>query len=278
VFVVTGASGFIGRATVAALASRGLPVLAVSRRYVDLGKFIKTVQVTSYADLAVPMPACVLLHLAEPRHVGEAAHEDARLRAERHGALAALLAKGWTHVVYASSAVVYGDGGSAPRRVGEPIAPHGAYAATKAANEQAVLAAGGTVARLANVYGPGMASNNVLSDILRQIPGQGPVMLRDLAPVRDYLWVDDAAAGLVALAAARRGGVVNLGTGIGTSVGDLAGRALACAGEAGRPVVASETAGRTSYLVLDISDTAAQAGWSPEVALDDGLRRLMGRA
>jgi nucleoside-diphosphate-sugar epimerase len=97
-------------------------------------------------------------------------------------------------------------------------------------------------------------------------------------PVRDYLWVDDAAAGLVSLAAARRGGAFNLGTGVGTSVGELAGKALACAGETGRAVEASDAAGQPSYLVLDIADTTAQAGWSPRVALDDGLRRLMGRA
>ena len=277
-FVVTGASGFIGRATLSALAARGLPVLAVSRRYFNVGKSIQVLQVKSYADLVPPSTDSVLVHLAEPRDVAAVAREDARLAAERQGALAALLGRGWAHVVYASSAAVYGDGETAPRRTSESIAPRGAYAAAKAASEQAVLAAGGAVARLANVYGPGMAPNNVFADILRQIPGEGPLTLRDLAPVRDYLWVDDAAAGLAALAAARKSGLFNLGTGTGTSVGNLARQALACAGERGRPVHATVTAGRDSHLVLDAADTAAQVGWSPSVSLDDGLRRLMGRA
>ena len=47
--------------------------------------------------------------------------------------------------------------------------------------------------RLANVYGPGMAANNVMSDILGQVPGDGPLVVRDIAPVRDYLWIEDAA-------------------------------------------------------------------------------------
>jgi UDP-glucose 4-epimerase len=241
-----------------------------------MGKSIQIMHVTSYADLAPPSPGSVLLHLAEPRDVAAVAGEDARVTAARQGALAALLAR-WEHLVYASSAAVYGDAEPAPRRTDEAIAPRGAYAEAKATNEHAVLAAGGTVARLANVYGPGMAPNNVLADILRQIPGEGPLTLRALAPVRDYLWIDDAAAGLAALATAREAGAFNLGTGIGTSVGELARKALVTAGQSGRPVVASEASDPASHLVLDVADTAARVGWSPAVALDDGLRRLMDR-
>ena len=54
--------------------------------------------------------------------------------------------------------------------------------------------------RPANIYGPGMSKNNVLSTILQQIPGMGKLEVMDTNPVRDFIWVEDAAEGIVALA------------------------------------------------------------------------------
>ena len=41
----------------------------------------------------------------------------------------------------------------------------------------AVLASGGAVARLSNLYGPGMSDTNVLSAMLRQLNENGPMRL-----------------------------------------------------------------------------------------------------
>jgi nucleoside-diphosphate-sugar epimerase len=278
VFVVIGASGFIGRAAVAALARRGTPVLAVARHVLDMKKPIQTARVTSYSELIPPMADSVLLHLAEPRDIDPANDTRDAYVAERRAVLADLLAKNWGHVVYASSAAVYGDDDAAPRRTGDSIKPRGTYAKAKAACEQDVLACGGAVARLSNVYGFGMASYTVVSDILRQIPGEGTLAVRDRKPVRDYLWIDDAGEGLAVLAISRKSGVFNLGTGVGISVGDLAHAMLEYAGQSGREVYASAASERASHLVLDISETTKQLGWTPKVTLAQGLGHLIGAA
>jgi UDP-glucose 4-epimerase len=278
VFVVIGASGFIGRAAVAALARRDAPVLAVARHELDMKKPIQTARVTSYSKLIPPMADSVLLHLAEVRDISRANDTHDTYVAERRAVLAELLAKNWGHVVYASSAAVYGDCDFAPRQTGDAIKPRGTYANAKAACEQDVLARGGAVARLSNVYGPGMASNNVISDILRQIPGEGTLAVRDRNPVRDYLWIDDAGEGLAALAISRKPGVFNLGSGIGISVGDLAHVMLEYAGQSGREVCASAASECASHLVLDISQTIKQLGWTPKVTLAQGLAHLIGPA
>jgi nucleoside-diphosphate-sugar epimerase len=167
-------------------------------------------------------------------------------------------------VVYASSAAVYGDGVSRPRRTDEPVIPVNAYARAKAICEAEVLAAGGAVARLANLYGPGMAANNVISDILRQIPGTGPLTVRDGAPVRDYLWVDDAARGIADLASTRAGEVARI--------------ALDLAGQSERQVVASAPTVTPSHLILDVSATVAMLGWRSKVSLEEGLKALLAMA
>jgi UDP-glucose 4-epimerase len=276
-FVVTGASGFIGRSVVLALARRGVPVLAASRRALEFGPSIQRMTVTSYAALRPPSVASVLLHLAEPRDVGSADNAGETYVADRRETLAQLLAKKWGHVVYASSAAVYGDEDRAPHRTDDEIKPRGAYAQAKVACEQDVLAHGGTVSRIVNVYGPGMAENNVISDILRQIPGDGPLIVRDRKPKRDYLWIGDLSDGLVALAMSLKPGIFHFGTGRGISVGEVARIALDRAGEPRRTVCASGDE-RESHLVLDVSETTAQLGWKPRVAIEHALANLLGVA
>jgi nucleoside-diphosphate-sugar epimerase len=138
-----------------------------------------------------------------------------------------------------------------------------------------VLAAGGAAVRLANLYGPGMAANNVLSDVLQQLGGAGPVRIRDAAPVRDFLWVGDAAAGLAAVALGEPAGIYNLGSEHGTSIGELVRLLLEAAEEEGREIVATAPADRPSTLVLDIAATEAAFGWRPQTSLASGLRMLL---
>lgn len=274
-FVVTGASGFLGRAVVAELSARGLPVLAVGRGRPGFDSFVKTLQVDRYSDLKPESGDAVLLHLAEPNHIGAADRAGSVHGAEMRDTVSALADAGWAHVIYASSAVVYGDESRAPHLASEPIHPRGAYAQSKAACENIVMNAGGGVARLANLYGPGMASNNVMSDILAQIGTQGPLRVRDAAPLRDYLWVEDAARGLVDAATANLSGAFNLASGVGTSVRQLAAMILSIAKE-DRPLEETAPAGRLSHLVLNIAETTQRLGWSPSMSLREGLSRLVG--
>jgi UDP-glucose 4-epimerase len=276
VIVVTGASGFIGRTVVETLAGAGVRVLAASRRPVTFDASVPAIIVKSYGELDTPVGDSVLLHLAEPRDTAAAEGGGEAYIAERRAALADLLAKSWGHVVYGSSAAVYGEGGAAPHRADEPIAPAGAYARAKVACEQDVLARGGTVARIANVYGRGMAPNNVIADILKQIPGSGPLMVRNRRAVRDFLCIDDLAKGLAMLAQSRRQGIFNFGTGRGVSVGELAGIALESAGEADRSVCTTATIEAPSHLVLDSSATSEALAWRAETSLENGLARLLG--
>lgn len=260
--VVTGASGFLGRAVMRRLAAAGLPARAATRR--DGG----------YAALAAP-PGAVLIHLAEPRDIGAAERAGAAHLAAVTDTLSRLLEKPWAHIVYASSAAVYGDASDAPHRSEEVPAPMGIYGRAKRACEEMALTAGGTVLRLANLYGPGMAVDNVLSDILKQVPGKGPLRVRDLAPVRDFLWIDDAAEAFALAATVRAQGVLNVGSGDSVAVADLARLILGLAGEAERPLAETAPVGRDSALRLDIAETARILGWRPRTPLATGLEKLL---
>jgi len=269
---VAGASGFLGRRLVAALAAAGVPTTAASRGAPTDGPGVRPLRVRSYADLP---GGDVLVHLAETRDLHAVAADEERHRADARGLLAALLDGRYRRVVYASSGVVHGDGGDRPRRPDEPPEARGAYARMKLDGEAAVLAAGGTVVRLANLYGPGMAPDSAVAEILAQVRGEGPLRIRDGAPVRDWLWIGDAADALARVAADPAPGVFNLGTGRGVAVAEVARAALRAAGREDRGVEETAPSARASALVLDPSALSARWGWRPATPLEDGLAMLI---
>jgi UDP-glucose 4-epimerase len=274
-FVVTGGSGFLGRSIVRVLVQSGLPVARVIRRDMAPEPSVIDLQVTDYRDLPGLMEASILIHGGEPADIG-AAQASGEAYVERMQELVETLrSRRFAAIVYISSAVVYGDELDTPRREDERAGQSGFYAKAKEKCEERVLAGGGAVVRLSNLFGTGMARNTLIGDLLAQIPGEGPLKLRDDAPIRDYVFVDDAARAVVACATGKVGGIFNVGSGVGISAGDLARRILEIAGEAGRPVVATSPSGRPSHLVLDVSKSSRILDWRPQVSLAEGLNSML---
>ena len=267
--VVTGASGVLGRAVVGALAQRtGVRVQAVSRQ-----PMADAVRVQSYADAPA---GDVLIHLAEEADRAKVAALGAAYESSAVQTIEDLVSRSYARVIYASSAVLYGDASSDPHVPDDAVFVTDAYTRLKRAAELAVLdSSRGVVARLTNVYGTGMSSRNVIGTILGQIPGSGTLVVMDTTPVRDFLWVHDAAEAFAALATATAAqGIFNVATGVGTSIGGVARLALEIAGETGREV-AGTGSGRVSTIVARDPRLNRQYGWHPLVGLRDGLASLL---
>lgn len=268
--IVTGASGFLGRAVMQNLAASGHDVLGLSRRNLP-----GLQQVASCADAP---SGDALVHLAE---ASDRASVNARGQAAEQEAadtIHALLAKNYFRFVYASSAVLYGDAHNWPRRTDEAVNIVDSYTRIKYTCEQAVLGAGGAVARLANLYGPGMSPGNVVSTLLAQLEGNGPITLQDTTPVRDFLWIDDAAEAISSMVQHNEKGIFNIGTSVGTSIQLLAETALGIAGKSERPIHSLKANTPSSTLSVDISATQKTFGWQPKTSVAEGLKRLIGSA
>ena len=255
--VVTGANGFIGRVLCAQLEREGARVLRVSR-----------------GDALPRAAGACCVHLAGSNDAARAEADETGARREAEELAARILAAGYARVVLASSAYVYGDA-STPRREDSPTAPAVAYSRIKLALEALFSGAGRAVARLSNVYGPGQPEMNVVSALLRQLPGDGIIRLRGSAQaVRDYLFVEDAANGLARLALFGESGVFNLSTGRGTSVAELA-QLLARLSGLPEPRIESLVSCAPSTLVLDPGQALARLGWKAQTSLEEGLKTLL---
>lgn len=263
--VITGATGFLGRFLTAQLANTGPTVIPVSRR-----PFPGMYRVEDYSQSP---SGDVLIHLAE---------ESDRSQVNRLGEAYVLYASSvvkalssrYQRIIYASSGVVYGDENEWPCGIDMPVAATDVYSKSKLLNEQIVLDSGGAVVRLSNLFGNGMSVNNVMSDIIRQIPGVGPLRVRDDKPIRDFLPVSDAVSAFSLMVESNYCGIANVGSGIGISVKTLAELSLASVGQEYREIVATEPSSRRSINVLDISETMKILDWSPTSSLKDHLGQL----
>ncbi len=272
--VITGASGFLGGYILRVLAAQqNVSVIPVTRQ-----EIFGWCRVPDYSQSPV---GDVLIHLAEDNDRAQVAKAGQAYENEVRATLTALLAKGYRRVVYASSAVLYGDADICAHSPGDPIRNDDTYTRVKRLSELAVLKLpAGIVVRPANIYGPGMSKNNVMSTILRQIPEEGALEVIDTNPIRDFIWVEDAAEGVVALALdhfkeGNESRLYNLGTGVGTSIGTLARMALEIAGQPDRPVETKHSQSQQSSLILDFSDTTSACGWRPKTSLRQGLTHLL---
>jgi nucleoside-diphosphate-sugar epimerase len=270
--VVTGASGFIGRHLIQRLADLDAHVIAVSRSAFVAPDTVDRVQVRDYAETPA---GDVLIHLAEESRIAAIALAPKEASADNGAVLQALIGKGFEHVVYASSAAVYGDEHEYARRVTEDLAPVSAYARAKLICEDLVRRTAGAVVRIANTYGSYGPQETIMSDLLAQAYTEGPMRLRDPAPIRDFIHVIDVADGLAQIVTQEFRGIINLGTGVGTSAGALAALVNTAAGRDGRAVEFNGRSARASCLVLDMGATYAAIGWRPKIDLATGLAHIL---
>jgi len=188
--------------------------------------------------------------------------------------------------VYASTGgALYGEGRQLPATEDHPVNPEAPYGASKHALEHYLYLwrllhrLEFTVLRYPNVYGPrqnphGEAGVNAIF-IGLMLEGKRPKIFGTGEQVRDYLYVDDVVdANLIALEKGD-GEMVNLGTGVGTSVLDIVRELNAILGTHLEPIHEAARPGEIQRIYLDASRAQRVLGWAPRVAFTDGLKRTV---
>lgn len=132
--------------------------------------------------------------------------------------------------------------------------------------------------RFANLYGPRQQASrsgeegNVISIFLSRLLSGDPIVIYgDGAASRDYLFVGDAVAAIIAALMSSYVGPVNVSTGQETSVQQLYDVMMTVHGGRHPLVYEPYRPGETLRSALSYESALQHLGWRPTVALDDGL-------
>lgn len=285
--LLTGASGFVGRHTVASLSAAGVEVHAVSRR-VPAHEYGVT---WHRADLLGEDVAEALIEKTQPNIILHLAW------CVEHG-------KFWTDpsnldwiaatMRLASAAADYGVN----RFVGvgtcyeydwpvdapcdeylTPVASHTLYDTSKDACRR-VLAARFTGeetnfawARLFFLYGAHEAPKRLVSSLAQNLIAGRPAPCSRGAATRDFMDVRDAGAAIVSLALSKVEGPVNIGSGDGHSIAEIASK---LGDLSGRPELVQigelpDRPGEPPFVVANVSRLHGEVGFRSTYSLEDGL-------
>ena len=129
------------------------------------------------------------------------------------------------------------------------------------------------------MYGPrqnphGEAGVNAIF-IGLMLAGKRPRIFGDGNAVRDYLYVDDVVEGNVLALAKGSGEMVNLGTGVGTSVNDIVRELKVITGFGEDAIYDPARPGEVQRIYLDATRAKQVLGWAPSVTFAEGLRRTV---
>jgi UDP-glucose 4-epimerase len=134
------------------------------------------------------------------------------------------------------------------------------------------------VLRLANVYGPRQdpaGDAGVVAIFCSRALAREPLTIYgDGRQTRDYIYVGDAVTAFLAAADTGRPGTWNIGTGIETSVLDLAATIGEAAGRAVEPRFAPQWPGELPRSALAVDLARHDLGWSAATSLAEGVRAV----
>ena len=194
-----------------------------------------------------------------------------------------------TRVVFSSTGgVLYGDFVTPPNVETYAKDPESPYAISKLAAEfylayyNRVHRLDAVALRYGNVYGPRQDPHGEAGVVAifcgRILDGEPLTVFGDGEQTRDYVFVGDvaratlrAATGPLPPAGRLDSRGFNIGTGVGTSVLELARRLLRAAGRDAVVRHAPKRPGEQQHSFVDVGKAASVLGWRPEISLDEGL-------
>jgi len=278
--LVTGASGFVGKAVTARLRSAGHTVYPFARA--TGGDVRRPEAFRPFLDRGIN----TVIHCAGLTFVPDSWTHAAEFYAVNTSGTQHVLdycrATGARHIFV--SAYLYGRPQYLPMDEGHPVVPNNPYAHSKWLAEElcrfyaAEMGVGSVILRPFNLYGPGQADHFLIPTIVRQARHGEQIVVKDDTPRRDYLHIDDFADACLRTLACPDTAlqVFNAGSGTSLSVRDVIEAVIRATGSpAGWRSLGERRQGEIPDTVADTSAIRRALGWQQRIRFDDGLRALL---
>ncbi|MBO9367387.1 MAG: NAD-dependent epimerase/dehydratase family protein [Chloroflexi bacterium] len=300
-FLITGAAGFLGSALANALVREGHLVRGLDDLSTGDPKALSPEVHFTRGDVndrprlwTLLQEVDVVYHLAARVSVPESVLYPREYNAVNVGGTVALMEAmrdvGVRRVILASSGAIYGEQAEQPLREEMRPNPRSPYAVSKLAAEYYVRTIGElwgieTVClRIFNAYGPGQhlppSHPPVIPYFLRQALRNGTLVVHgDGSQTRDYVYVDDVVSAMIAAATAPgvNGLVINVGSGVETSVRELVELVLRVSGTQPQVLYNSQVSAGVARMVADLSLAQKKLNYRPSISLEQGLRLTLQR-
>lgn len=295
-FLITGAAGFLGSALSNRLAAKGHSVRGMDDLSTGDSEALSPEVLFTRADVNDRPRLWTLLqnidcvyHLAARVLVPESVLYPREYNLVNVGGTVALMEAmrdvGVKRVVFISSGAIYGDQEEQPVKENAIPNPRSPYAVSKLAAEYYVRTIGSlwkieTVClRVFNAYGPGQhlppVHAPVIPNFLRQAAQGGTVVVNgDGNQTRDYVYIEDVVDAMEAAATAPQANqqIINVGSGVETSVADLSSLAQRITGGKPQTVRNPQNLGGPSRLCADLTSARSILGYTPQFSLEEGMR------
>jgi nucleoside-diphosphate-sugar epimerase len=276
---VTGATGYIGSALLKMLRALEHPVIGLSRVDGDIAGN------TDLTRLIEDQSLSMMYHLAGAVGVQESwnnPQEFYRVNVLGTQRMLEVCRRTGARMVYVSG-YLYAGHTKEPATEDADIKPMNPYAHSKFLAEEMCRFYSAnhkvhcTIIRPFNVYGGQQSAKFLIPQILEQIRAPGrTILVNDLEPIRDYLYIDDLISALIALLGHKHlFEIFNIGTGVGHSVGEVANLMQAVWGT--QKEVSSREIPRLNEIsvsVANVEKIRSQIGWQASFSLKKGLRTM----
>jgi NAD dependent epimerase/dehydratase len=300
--LVTGAGGFIGSHLVDALVKNGADVTAfvhynsrntwgwLENRYsADTPNF--QVIAGDVADMGIIQKVVadqdIVFHLAALIGIPYSySAPESYVNTNIKGTLNIMQAcvnAGIKRIVQTSTSEVYGTAQYTPIDEHHPLQGQSPYSASKIGADKIAESYWCSfnlpviTARPFNTFGPRQSTRAVIPTIIMQTLTSNTVKLGSLIPVRDLTFVGDTVQGFLKLAESKKaiGKTINIGTGRGISVGELASQIINLVNPKAKIVCEQERIrpekSEVMTLVCDNTLIREITGWQPQYTLEEGL-------
>jgi len=276
--LITGSTGFIGRALKQKLSNDGYEISELNSDY-DVRK---SESFQEFIDLNIN---CVF-HLAGKTYVPESW--------QKPGEFYHVNVMGTENVlefcrqksiplIYVSS-YLYGQPAKLPICENDPIIPNNPYAHSKYLAEQLcefyARELGATVAILRpfNIYGSGQNDRFLIPMIARQALDGEAIKVKTLEPRRDYIYLDDAVDAMVCAAEniSMPFAVYNIGSGYSLSVREVIREVLGIV-KIDIPVISENVVRKNEIddVIADITLAKRDLGWQPNHTFHQGIEKVI---